>query len=182
MSEFSINDVGVKVGLEIHQQLATNKKLFCNCTPLESDEYFMKFQRKLRASKSELGEYDPAVLFEKSKSKTIMYYANPESSCLVEQDEEPPHELDEDARKIALVREENCFAVGPPGIAGQYGRKVVRMNRRNIDLDRIHDHPLVTRFQVPNEQCDARPIIVTANLQQLFSELPSERQVSAVRR
>lgn len=103
MSEFSINDVGVKVGLEIHQQLATNKKLFCNCTPLESDEYFMKFQRKLRASKSELGEFDPAALFEKSKSKTIMYYANPESSCLVEQDEEPPHELDEDARKIALI-------------------------------------------------------------------------------
>jgi len=103
MSEFSINDVGVKVGLEIHQQLATNKKLFCNCTPLESDEYFMKFQRKLRAAKSELGEFDPAVLFEKSKSKTIMYYANPESSCLVEQDEEPPHELDEDAKKIALI-------------------------------------------------------------------------------
>ncbi len=103
MSEFSISDVGVKVGLEIHQQLATNKKLFCNCTPLESEEYFAKFQRKLRASKSELGEFDPAVLFEKSKSKTIMYYANPESSCLVEQDEEPPHELDEDAKKIALI-------------------------------------------------------------------------------
>ena len=32
-----------------------------------------------------------------------MYYANHESSCLVEQDEEPPHELDEDARKIALT-------------------------------------------------------------------------------
>ncbi|MCV0393588.1 MAG: Glu-tRNA(Gln) amidotransferase subunit GatE [Nitrosopumilus sp.] len=103
MSEFSINDVGVKVGLEIHQQLATNKKLFCNCKQLESDEYFIKFQRKLRASKSELGEYDPAALFEKSKSKTIMYYANPESSCLVEQDEEPPHKLDEDARKTALI-------------------------------------------------------------------------------
>lgn len=103
MSEFFINDVGVKVGLEIHQQLATNKKLFCNCMPLESNEYFIKFQRKLRASKSELGEFDPAALFEKSKSKTIMYYANPESSCLVEQDEEPPHELDDDARKIALV-------------------------------------------------------------------------------
>ncbi len=103
MTEFSINDVGVKVGLEIHQQLATNKKLFCNCIPIESDEYFIKFQRKLRASKSELGEFDPAVLFEKSKSKTIMYYANPQSSCLVEQDEEPPHELDEDARKISLI-------------------------------------------------------------------------------
>ena len=103
MSEFSLNEVGVKVGLEIHQQLATNKKLFCNCIPLESDEYFIKFLRKLRASKSELGEYDPAALFEKSKSKTIMYYANPASSCLVEQDEEPPHELDDDAKKIALI-------------------------------------------------------------------------------
>ena len=103
MEKFLIKDVGVKVGLEIHQQLATNKKLFCNCTPIESDEYSIKFQRKLRASKSELGEFDPAVLFESTKSKTIMYYANPQSSCLVEQDEEPPHELDEDARKIALV-------------------------------------------------------------------------------
>lgn len=103
MEKFSINNVGVKVGLEIHQQLATNKKLFCNCNPIESDEYSIKFQRKLRASKSELGEFDPAALFESTKFKTIMYYANPESSCLVEQDEEPPHELDEDARKIALI-------------------------------------------------------------------------------
>jgi len=103
MEEFSIKNVGVKVGLEIHQQLATNKKLFCNCNPIESDEYSIKFQRKLRASKSELGEFDPAALFESTKSKTIMYYANNESSCLVEQDEEPPHELDEDARKISLI-------------------------------------------------------------------------------
>ena len=36
------------------------------------------------------GEFDPAALFESTKSKTIMYYANEESSCLVEQDEEPP--------------------------------------------------------------------------------------------
>ena len=103
MEEFLIKNVGVKVGLEIHQQLATNKKLFCNCNPIETDEYSIKFQRKLRASKSELGEFDPAALFESTKSKTIMYYANDESSCLVEQDEEPPHELDEDARKISLV-------------------------------------------------------------------------------
>ncbi len=103
MSEFSINDLGVKVGLEIHQQLATNKKLFCKCVPTDTEEYSIKFQRKLRAAKSELGEYDPAALFEKSKSKSIMYYANPDSSCLVEQDEEPPHELDEDAKKISLI-------------------------------------------------------------------------------
>jgi len=103
MSEFSIEDAGVKVGLEIHQQLKTNKKLFCNCTPIESDEYTKKFQRKLRAVKSELGEYDPAALFEKSKSKIISYYANSQSSCLVEEDEEPPHNLDKDAKNLALI-------------------------------------------------------------------------------
>lgn len=103
MNEFSIEDAGVKVGLEIHQQLKTNKKLFCNCTPIESDEYTKKFQRKLRAVKSELGEYDPAALFEKSKSKIISYYANSQSSCLVEEDEEPPHNLDKDAKNLALI-------------------------------------------------------------------------------
>ena len=103
MTKFLLKDVGLKVGLEIHQQLATNKKLFCNCSPVDSDEYTIKFQRKLRAVKSELGEYDPAALFEKSKSKTILYYANPKSSCLVDQDEEPPHNVDENAKKIALI-------------------------------------------------------------------------------
>jgi len=103
LSEFSFKDVGVKVGLEVHQQLDTKKKLFCSCTPIESDEYTKKFQRNLRAVKSELGEYDPAALFEKSKSKTIMYFANPQSSCLVEEDEEPPHNLDKNAKDLALI-------------------------------------------------------------------------------
>jgi len=103
LSEFIIENVGLRVGLEIHQQLATNKKLFCNCAPVESDEYTKKFQRNLRPVKSELGEYDPAALFEKSKSKTIMYFENPQSSCLVEQDEEPPHNLDKDAKELVLV-------------------------------------------------------------------------------
>lgn len=103
MTDFSIDDIGLKVGLEIHQQLDTKKKLFCNCTPTESDEYYLRFQRKLRPVKSELGRYDPASLFENAKEKTIVYYANPQSSCLVEQDEEPPHEVDGDAKDIALT-------------------------------------------------------------------------------
>jgi len=103
VSELKIDDIGLKVGLEIHQQLSTNKKLFCNCFPAETDEFTSKFSRKLRASKSELGEYDPAALFESTKSKTMVYYTNPGSSCLVERDEEPPHELDLDAKNIAVL-------------------------------------------------------------------------------
>jgi len=103
VSTVPINKIDLKVGLEIHQQLDTNKKLFCNCSPIESSEYTSKFSRRLRASKSELGEYDPAAIFESSKSQTIVYYLNPESSCLVEKDEEPPHQLDNDSKRIALI-------------------------------------------------------------------------------
>ena len=103
MSEFQIDKIGLKVGLEIHQQLAVTKKLFCNCPSIESEEYPIQFFRKLRVSKSELGEYDPTAIFERSKSKTIVYNANPESSCLVEQDEEPPHEVNENAKNVVLT-------------------------------------------------------------------------------
>ena len=93
----------VMVGLEIHQQLATGKKLFCDCAPIESDQYPIRFQRRLRASRGELGELDAAAVLENARSKTILYLANPQSSCLVEQDEEPPHAPDTDAKEIALI-------------------------------------------------------------------------------
>ncbi len=103
MRRFSTGDVGLMVGLEIHQQLDTGRKLFCGCGTAESGEYPVTFRRALRPSRGELGEHDPAALFEGSKGMTMEYYGNPESSCLVEQDEEPPHGLDGDAKGIALV-------------------------------------------------------------------------------
>lgn len=103
MSELDIDKIGLKVGLEIHQQLSTNKKLFCNCSSTETGEFTSKLSRKLRATKSELGAYDPAALFESTKSKRMIYYTNPDSCCLVEQDEEPPHDLDHDTKNIAIL-------------------------------------------------------------------------------
>ena len=103
MSEIQIDKIGLLVGLEIHQQLATGGKLFCKCKPIESDEYSINFTRKLRITSSELGEFDPSALFEKSKGKTISYFGNLESSCLVEQDDEPPHDLDPIAKETVLI-------------------------------------------------------------------------------
>ena len=103
MSEIAFDKIGLKVGLEIHQQLATKSKLFCNCSPLEFETYPIKFTRRLRPTKSELGKYDPAAIFETKKAKTIEYFGNPASSCLVEQDEEPPHDIKNEAKETVLI-------------------------------------------------------------------------------
>ena len=98
------SELGLKVGLECHQQLATHKKLFCGCKPqLFKGEPEIIFLRRLRPTQSELGQIDPAAYFEFQKGVKILYEANSETSCLVEMDEEPPHELNREALEIALI-------------------------------------------------------------------------------
>ncbi|MCP8308010.1 MAG: Glu-tRNA(Gln) amidotransferase subunit GatE [archaeon] len=96
-------NIGLKVGLEIHQQLATKNKLFCHCEKFQSDEFEFSFNRRLRPTQSEMGQVDPAAMFEFKKGKVINYHANRGSSCLVEADEEPPHDLNMEAVESALI-------------------------------------------------------------------------------
>ncbi len=98
------SEIGLKAGLEIHQQLDTKTKLFCSCKPqLFKEDPEITFLRRLRPTQSELGQVDPAALFEFQKGVKILYEANEETSCLVEMDEEPPHNLDREAVEIALT-------------------------------------------------------------------------------
>ncbi len=96
--------IGLKVGLEIHVQLDTKHKLFCHCPTslVEKDETDI-FERELRPARSELGEVDAAALLEWKKRKRYQYHAPRTASCLVEADEEPPHELNREALTIALA-------------------------------------------------------------------------------
>ena len=93
----------LKVGLEIHQQLASSTKLFCRCNGFHDTGNEIYFNRILRPTQSELGKTDPAALFESRKAKKMNYIANTNTSCLVEADEEPPHEISQEALDIALT-------------------------------------------------------------------------------
>jgi len=105
--QINYQELGFKCGLECHQQLE-GKKLFCNCPTLNSDkEPDIKVERKLKAVAGETGDVDVAAEFEMLKNRKIIYQGSSEDVCLVECDEEPPHELNkealETATKIALL-------------------------------------------------------------------------------
>jgi glutamyl-tRNA(Gln) amidotransferase subunit E len=96
--------LGLKVGLEIHIQLNTRRKLFCHCPPvLRDDEPHFRLERRLHVSVSELGAVDPAVLWEVRKKRKYVYEGYRDTTCLVELDEEPPHMPDEEALVTAVA-------------------------------------------------------------------------------
>jgi glutamyl-tRNA(Gln) amidotransferase subunit E len=97
-------DLGFKCGIEIHQQLKTDTKLFCRCpVDLEDEAPDAKVQRRLRSVAGETGEEDEAAEVESTKQRKFIYHYHDRNNCLVELDEEPPHQMSEEALDAALT-------------------------------------------------------------------------------
>ncbi len=96
--------LGLKMGLEVHQQLNTEKKLFCPCKcELTDKKPDYTLLRSLRPTQSELGKIDRAAFEESRRKLKFMYESYDHETCLVEADDEPPHPLNIEALEIALI-------------------------------------------------------------------------------
>ena len=102
--------VGFICGLEVHQQLLTEHKMFCRCpagryTETHDGTVF----RHMRPTLSELGEYDGTALMEFKTKKNIVYLLNKENVCTYEMDDTPPFLVNQNAVDVAI---EQCVMLG----------------------------------------------------------------------
>jgi glutamyl-tRNA(Gln) amidotransferase subunit E len=98
--------IGFKSGLEIHQQLLTEKKLFCNCPAglyQEPGDYDAEVVRHMRPTLSELGEYDGTALMEFKTRKNIYYRIRYDNACTYDIDDTPPFPINREALEISLL-------------------------------------------------------------------------------
>lgn len=107
-------DLGLMSGLEVHQQLLTERKLFCRCPAGRySTEHHAEVLRHMRPTLSEMGEYDGTALMEFKTKKNIVYLLNNETVCTYEMDDAPPFEIDDVAldRSFGIARLLGCNIV-----------------------------------------------------------------------
>jgi len=104
------HELGLRAGLEVHQQLLTDNKMFCNCpagryTRTHDGEVL----RHMRPTLSELGEYDGTALMEFRTKKNIIYLLHKENVCTYEMDDTPPFLVNQQAIDVAI---EQCLMLG----------------------------------------------------------------------
>ena len=101
---------GLMCGLEVHQQLLTERKLFCHCP---AGRYTRSHDgtvlRHMRPTLSELGVYDGTALMEFKTRKHIVYLLNRENTCTYEMDDTPPFPVNQQAIDVAI---EQCLMLG----------------------------------------------------------------------
>jgi glutamyl-tRNA(Gln) amidotransferase subunit E len=102
MTKLDYKKLGLKAGLECHQQLDTDK-LFCSCPSiLREDPPDYTFKRNLKSVVGETGEIDVAAAHEYKKDKIYIYEAYNDTVCQIETDSEPPMPMNQEALNISL--------------------------------------------------------------------------------
>ncbi|MBN2155041.1 MAG: Glu-tRNA(Gln) amidotransferase subunit GatE [Candidatus Lokiarchaeota archaeon] len=103
-SEYDYKKLGLKCGIEIHQQLDTQTKLFCACNNTLRGQNPPDYTliRTFRPVLGEEGSFDPAMLVEFKKNNLVLYEGFTDCTCTYDIDETPPFPCNTEAIDIAL--------------------------------------------------------------------------------